>query len=516
MKARLVPILITLLCAVTVSVQSTGAATITVKNTNDSGPGSLRDALSVAKDGDTIDATGLAGTILLTTGELQINHNVTLNGAAAENLAVNGNATSRVFENFASNVTISGLTITNGLVTEANGGGGILNHGELALIDSIISSNVVAAINSNGGGINTAGGTLTVTSSVISANWSQNGGGVYGTDGAIVTVLGSTVSGNGAGCAGGGIDVDAGQLTVTDSTISGNGVGGRCQGGPGGGIAFSGSGTLTVTNSTISDNGAGGVPWGIGAGMFLAGGGTATVTDSTISGNSTGAGPGGGIYNDTQNNLTIKNATLSGNSAPAIFNAGQATIGDAVLNAGESGGTIFNDAGTVISLGYNIASDDGGGVLTGPGDQINTDPMLGPLQDNGGPTFTHALLAGSPAINAGDPNFAPPPLFDQRGPGFDRVVNGRIDIGSFEVQTQIQLQVSGRKVGGINTVRLTWSGAISANIDIYRNGVLIVTKINNGSYRDSTGDIGRARYTYRVCEAGAETCSNDARVTFRQ
>ena len=60
--------------------------------------------------------------------------------------------------------------------------------------------------------------------------------------------------------------------------------------------------------------------------------------------------------------------------------------------------------------------------------------MLGPLQDNGGPTFTHALLPGSPAINAGDPGFTPPPFFDQRGPGFDRVVNGRLDIGSFEVQ----------------------------------------------------------------------------------
>jgi hypothetical protein len=72
--------------------------------------------------------------------------------------------------------------------------------------------------------------------------------------------------------------------------------------------------------------------------------------------------------------------------------------------------------------------------LNSPGDQINTDPMLGPLQNNGGTTFTHALLVGSPAIDAGDPNFTPPPFFDQRGPGFNRVVNGRIDKGSFEVQ----------------------------------------------------------------------------------
>ncbi len=87
-----------------------------------------------------------------------------------------------------------------------------------------------------------------------------------------------------------------------------------------------------------------------------------------------------------------------------------------------------------MSDGYNISSDDGAGYLNGPGDQINIDPMLGPLQDNGGPTFTHELLPGSPAINAGDPNFVPPPDYDQRGPGFDRVKGGRIDVGSFEVQ----------------------------------------------------------------------------------
>ena len=90
-----------------------------------------------------------------------------------------------------------------------------------------------------------------------------------------------------------------------------------------------------------------------------------------------------------------------------------------------------------MSFGYNVSSDDGGGYLSGSGDRINTDPMLGPLQDNGGPTFTHELLPGSPAINAGDPNFVPPPYYDQRGPSFDRVRNGRIDIGSFEVQAEI-------------------------------------------------------------------------------
>jgi hypothetical protein len=122
-----------------------------------------------------------------------------------------------------------------------------------------------------------------------------------------------------------------------------------------------------------------------------------------------------------------------------IFNyRGTVEIGSTILSVNRIG----NSGGTITSLGYNLCSNAGfenyyGGVgnLTGPGDIVNTDPMLGPLQDNGGPTFTCALLPGSPAINAGDPNFTPPPEFDQRGPGFPRVAYGRIDIGAFEVQT---------------------------------------------------------------------------------
>ena len=127
--------------------------------------------------------------------------------------------------------------------------------------------------------------------------------------------------------------------------------------------------------------------------------------------------------------------------------------------------------------------------------------------------------SGSPAIDAGDPNFTPPPFFDQRGPGFNRVVNGRIDKGSFEVQTQtvaIQLQASGRKVGGINTSRLTWSGATSNNVDVYRDGIVIATVPNTGTYTDSTGTTGRARFTYKVCEADTQTCSNEVTLRFRR
>ena len=138
------------------------------------------------------------------------------------------------------------------------------------------------------------------------------------------------------------------------------------------------------------------------------------------------ASGGGGIYN-----------AFSG-----PFGSATVTIGDTVLNAGATGANIDNNGGTITSHGYNLSSDDGGGFLTGPGDQINTAPMLGPLQDNGGPTFTHALLTGSPAIDKGKNMDGL--TTDQRGPGFVRTFDNPsipnaiggdgTDIGAFEVQ----------------------------------------------------------------------------------
>ena len=93
---------------------------------------------------------------------------------------------------------------------------------------------------------------------------------------------------------------------------------------------------------------------------------------------------------------------------------------------------------------------------------------------------------------------------------------GRVDIlAAVTSGTPITLSAAKRKVGGINTVRLTWSGATSTNVDVYRNAVVIVTTANDGSYIDSTGDTGRARYVYKVCEGGTQTCSNEVTVTFR-
>ena len=198
---------------------------------------------------------------------------------------------------------------------------------------------------------------------------------------------------------------------------------------------------MTITNSTISDNVAGFTqPGETGLGGGISNSGTLTMTNCTISGNSAhgstfkGGGVGGGIYNGN-GSADIGNSTLSGNQADvhggSIY-GGTFEIGNSILNAG---GPENIYGATVTSQGYNVCSDDGGGFLNGPGDQINTNPLLGPLQDNGGLTFTYELLIGSPAIDAGDPKFTPPPYYDQRGPDFWRLRNGRIDVGSFEVQS---------------------------------------------------------------------------------
>jgi hypothetical protein len=498
--------------ATLLSTSGTSADTIIVINTNDSGPGSLRGALAIANDGDTIDATGVSGTIFLTSGVLEVNHNVTINGPGAGSLAIDSNHGSRVFDNFASNVTISGFTITNGgaFCDPCGAGCGILNQGGLTVNDCIVSHSSSYYLNPGGGilswgtltvtkstvyandgwsgGIFSSGGTLTVSDCIISSNHgvgiNNNGGalvsncvingnhsgGIYNFNG-VLTVTNSTISGN----SGPGIDSGShnggAAATVTNCTISGNSGGGITSGG------FDGGATLTISNSTISGNSAllgGGIFSGADGGN--SGSSMVTISNSTISGNSA-ASDGGGIYNSAGNRsfagLSVNNSTISDNSAASgggiknysqnsrtmleiststfsgntasvgssIYNdyscCGSATVSlqNTILNAGAAGENIFNNSGTVTSLGYNLSSDNGSGYLIATGDQININPMLGPLQDNGGATFTHALLLGSPAINAGDPSFNPPPLYDQRGPGFDRVDNGRIDIGSFEVQT---------------------------------------------------------------------------------
>jgi hypothetical protein len=441
------------------------AATITVTNTNDSGPGSLRQALAIANDGDTISFS-VTGSIRLTSGGLLIAKNVTISGPGADRLSVDGNQAVLIFGIFPDkNATISGLTIRNagfgvwnqGTLRISNGvmsgnGTGLYNQGGFVTVSSCVLSansytglysyegvttvsNCVVSGNSYGGLFNDVyhqppndpvgnHGSMIIANSMISDN---SGPGVSNIGG-FLTVLDSTLSGNSAGQAVDGGGILSGTLfktpadvTLINSTISGNSAPGG-----GGGIA-SGYWGVTIVNSTISGNSAGESGGGINA-SFL------TIMNSTISGNSA-ANSGGGI---DAGGVVITNSTISGNSADSgggIYHyVGNLEISDTILNAGASGENIFNNGGTVTSHGYNISSDNGGGYLNGPGDQINTDPLLGPLQNNGGPTLTHAPLTGSPAIDAGDPNFTPPPFRDQRGPCFYRVFGRRIDVGSVEIQ----------------------------------------------------------------------------------
>jgi hypothetical protein len=357
-------ICLALVCAGAIPAQAT---TITVINTNDSGPGSLRQALADANNGDTInfDPALKGQTITLTSGELAIDKNITITGPGANLLAVSRVQNASPFRVFhvlpAHTAVIQALTISNGLA-QPGFGGGILNEGSATVVNCAVSGNSATA---SGGGIfsgysSKTPTTLIIDSSTLNDNFAADYGGAiasffFGT----VTTLNSTLSGNYAEFAGGAI------------------------------VSFAGNQPASV---------------------FL--------SNSTLAGNTCPLHGGG-----------ISNARTG--SAPAVVE-----IGNTVLKKGTAGENIHNTNGTVTSHGYNISDDNGGGFLTGPGDQIKTDPLLGPLQDNGGPTFTHALLPGSPAIDAGNPDFTPPPFFDQRGPGFDRVVNGRIDKGSFEVQAE--------------------------------------------------------------------------------
>ena len=206
-------------------------------------------------------------------------------------------------------------------------------------------------------------------------------------------IAGLTITnGSAEGDGGGGIHNDHATLAVDNCTVSGN------HAAWGGGIhndGSNGSATLTVSNSTFSGNSVA-APYSVGSGGGIFNSGfdgsaTLTVTNSTFSGNVAGLigvyGTGGGIYNDGpfgSATLTLNNSTFSGNAAGyvggGIYNgSATATIGNTVLNAGASGGNLYN-AGMVSSLGYNLSSDNGGGLLTGTGDQINTDPLLGPFR----------------------------------------------------------------------------------------------------------------------------------------
>jgi len=285
-------------------------------------------------------------------------------------------------------VTLSGMTFRNGAGQED--GGGIYNcFGTLTVIDSIITGNRISSGNGSFG----------------------YGAGIYNCPSSTLTLINTTISNNSALI--GGAICNGGTLTIIDSTISGN----VARQHEGGGIAN--YGTLTITNSTFSGNIARPSLLGSLAGGILNGGlfqsaGTLAINNSTLSGNVARGGKGGAIFNVKGSSVVLQNSVVANNT----------------------GG---NCHGTITSRGYNLSGDDSCRFHSA-GDLNRTDPKLGRLQNNGGPTQTMALLPGSPAIDSGNPGGCTDGkghllMTDQRGkPRHDKEDSGGCDRGAYERQ----------------------------------------------------------------------------------
>ncbi len=348
---------------------------------------------------------------------------------------ISGNSAGRAGGGILSNTTttITGSTISGNSVGFR--GGGIFAIRTTTITDSTISGN---SADNSGGGIWIQGrfSNTTITNSTISGNSaSLNGGGIYAFDARLTTITNSTISGNSAGEDGGGIW--AGRTTIiTDSTISSNKAGNN-----GGGIwAYNRFSSTTITNSTISsnkaDNNGGGIYIDLNT-AFSAGFGTishSTIVDNISDADQSGAGAGGGLY-VARGTLFLEHTIVAQNTDHTSTGRDMTGVVGAIFDVHFS--LIGDNTGSGLAEAPVGSPDANGNLIGGPIHGV-IDPLLGPLADNGRPTLTHALLAGSPAINSGDLNAVAGvggvPLFDQRGDGFPRVFSGRIDIGAYELQ----------------------------------------------------------------------------------
>jgi filamentous hemagglutinin family protein len=324
---------------------------------------------------------------------LTLNRNVTINGAGQGQTILNGQNTRQVVNIAAGTVNISNLTVSGGRVSlprSLSAGGIFVAAGStLNLSNSKVSGNTGVI----GGGIRSDGRT-TLSNSTVSNNSAIDGGGINNLNGTL-TLSNSTVSGNTASNNGGGLH-NQGTLTLTGSTVSGN----RANGSGGGILGF--TGTVNVSNSTITNN--------------------------TSDNDNNGSGNGGGVFRQ-RGTLNVANTIIAGN-----FDTPR-NAGPGAINPDVSG--VFTDQGNnLIGISNGSTSFTTStlvGTLASP-----LDPRLGPLSDNGGPTQTHALRPGSPAIDAGsnelaiDPDTESSLTTDQRGTGFTRTFNGTTDIGAFE------------------------------------------------------------------------------------
>ena len=443
--------------AVTLSAGVAGAnAPIVVDSLADDGSGgtTLREAIDLAETtpGQDTVSFSVTGTITLQSDLPQINEAIHLVGPGSDLLTIDGDG-HRVFyfydvDESEGTLEISDLTITGGGSSWA-GGAIMVAYGNAP----VVISGIVLSGNSPigpGGGLATYGqkGTLALTDSQVSGNTASNGGGLYFATGSgrdiAVTVSDCEISGNTASAGGGGISVNSGpvSLVVSSSTVAGNTTDGL-----GGGIKLESLGSRAIVNSTITANHAGN-----GGAVFTRHG--LGIAQSTITGN-TSAGNVGTFYLPTGGISVVQYDSPSPlgpvTSLPAPIYDGNLFISGSIVTGNDpslgspldvaSFGTLASshsvnvdaDHSLLGTIGGNAALVDLGGTSTGV-DVASL--LLGPLGDNGGPTRTIPLGAGSPAIDAGPAaivTFAGNE-WDQRGDPWVRVHGSVVDVGAFENQ----------------------------------------------------------------------------------
>jgi len=391
------------------------------------------------------------------------------------------------------NVQISGVTIRNGNMAAFadTRGGGIRNRGTLTIADSVISGNASGfpgAVGFGGGIMNERPGTLTLVNTTVSDNTTTSfGGGISNDDEATLILIKSTVSFNKSSQDGGGIHsgfFDINKPSNTKVVISGSTISNNSTGAQGGGGIARLRGTLTLTDSTVSGN----TSVSGGGGIFSAAfdNGPNRLTNCTISGN---FGITGGGIESGSGPLILANCTIAGNSVTSLVGSvtshgggtsGPLSLANTIIagNSADSGQGP-DCAGSVTSNGHNLIQNPDNCALTGDttSNLIGIDPRLGLLTDNGGPTPTQALLAGSPAIDKGSPGQPGSggsncPAVDQRG--FPRPVGTACDIGAFESRGGLlvlgMVPKSGGNRGRLVTVVSGNGFATNATIKLVRAG----------------------------------------------
>jgi len=403
--------------------------TYTVSNCTDHDPGSLRAVIASVPDGSTITMGGACTPVTLNTALFVNQNNLTIDlhfSTRYQMVLDAGHRDRVVFHTGSGKLTLRNMTIANGAASLDSGtvvGGCVWSQGAIELVDSVVS------------------GCELMTQTGIAL-----GGGVYARSGLYLTdatLTGNLVWANGSGTAKGGGAYSKQRLYSHYSTISGNNAKydtHNSTSSSGGGLF--GASIVTIQSSIIDNNKA-----GIGGGVEIhANGGTATVghlVNSTVSGN-TATNGGGGVA--TNAIIEIDNSTIAFNSAQSSTGGGGVLVGltqpiglysTIVANNGAPGGAKY-DANLGSAQGTNVYGDHDLIVSANaalPAGTLRSDPKLQALRDNGGATQTHAVVAGSPAIDTGS---NPRNLgHDQRGPcglRFRRTIGAGTDIGAFEWQ----------------------------------------------------------------------------------